>query len=552
MTYADSGVYNKYDGVRFYSRDYVQILASGEAGSEYSDSYLYSERIAFMTQQAGGGTLTLTGSTVETKDALMQIKSGAANTGYSNLVVDNTSVSFSGDSVRTEDGILVELVESDDAGNPGVTQYTIHDTGEEAVPTSNEISDSTVIFKNGTYEGDIWNSIYNYKQALDVSLEDADLTGTVSSSVAVHIDPATGETVENGTVLEAFTGSEEYDHADYLAADGGTTGDYLTIGSFSHTASDTVNNPVNLSLDEASTWKVTGDSYLNNLNVADLSDISADEAVTVYASDLTVNGQAYEDGTYTSGNVTIVAEENDTTVEDTGIVSSGQTYAGVPYTFYAADENGSANSGAAVVSTQNWTDGNVYFNLSAADGYEITDVQAAGGTISETPEDVAAEVSSYSYVLIPDGTGEVTVTITVKSLTEEEDPSETPEDPSETPEDPSETTEDPSGTPEDPFETTEDPSGTPEDPSGTTEDPSGTPEDPSGTTENSSGTTEDPSGTAGTGSQTEPGNTDNTATAPAEAKSVKTSDSSNVIPWIVILGAAGGSILVISRKKRTL
>lgn len=72
VTYADSGVWNKYSNVRFYSPDYVQILASGESSSIYDDSYMYSDRIAFMTQQAGGGTLTLKDSDVDTKDALMQ------------------------------------------------------------------------------------------------------------------------------------------------------------------------------------------------------------------------------------------------------------------------------------------------------------------------------------------------------------------------------------------------------------------------------------------------------------------------------------------------
>lgn len=180
----------------------------------------------------------------------MQIKSGKANKGYSHLVVDNTDVDFSGVSKRTDDGILVELVESDDAGNPGVTSYTINDVGEDAIPTGKEIDDSSATFKNGAYTGDIWNSIYNNKQALDVSLENAQLTGTVSSSVAVHIDPETGDVVENGTVLQAYTGSESGNHANYLADDGtGTTGDYMTIGSFSHTAHKTINNP--------STWMLT-------------------------------------------------------------------------------------------------------------------------------------------------------------------------------------------------------------------------------------------------------------------------------------------------------
>lgn len=45
VTYADSGVWNKYSNVRFYSPDYVQILASGESSSIYDDSYMYSDRI---------------------------------------------------------------------------------------------------------------------------------------------------------------------------------------------------------------------------------------------------------------------------------------------------------------------------------------------------------------------------------------------------------------------------------------------------------------------------------------------------------------------------
>lgn len=537
VTYADSGVHNKYTNVKFYSPDYVQIMASGEASSEYEGSYMYSDRIAFMTQQAGGGTLTLKDSEVDTTDALMQIKSGKANKGYSNLVVDNTDVDFSGDSVRTEDGILVELVESDDAGNPGVTEYTVNDTGDEAVPTSSEIDDSTAIFKNGSYTGDIWNSIYNNRQALDVSLENADLTGTVSSSVAVHVDPENGEVVENGTLLKAYTGSEEYDHANYLAADGGTTGDYLTIGSFSHTASETVNNPINLSLDEDSAWKVTGDCYLNNLNVADLADISADEAVTVYAAELTVDGQAYEDGTYTSGNVTLVVEESDTAVEDTGIVASGQTYANIPYTFYAVEEDGTKNSKAVTLTTQNWTDGNVYFNLFAADGYEITDTTVSGGTISEIPADADAEVASYGYVLVPDGTGEMTVTITVRSLGDGEDPSDKPEDPSDKPEDPSDTTEDPSDTTEDPSDTTGDPSDTTGDPSDTTQDPSDTAGGQTGTAG------QDQNGTNG-------GGNGNSATASTTAKSAKTSDSNQAAAWLIVFGAAVCASVVVARKRK--
>ena len=399
VTYADSGVWNKYSNVRFYSPDYVQILASGESSSIYDDSYMYSDRIAFMTQQAGGGTLTLKDSDVDTKDALMQIKSGKANKGYSHLVVDNTDVDFSGDSKRTDDGILVELVESDDAGNPGVTSYTINDVGEDAIPTGKEIDDSSATFKNGAYTGDIWNSIYNNKQALDVSLENAQLTGTVSSSVAVHIDPETGDVVENGTVLQAYTGSESGNHANYLADDGtGTTGDYMTIGSFSHTAHKTINNPVNLDVDKDSTWTVTGDSYLNTLDLAAEDCITAADPETVYTTALTVGDVAYEYGTYTINNVTIKVEASDIVIPDTGIAAEGQTFVNIPYVFYVENEDGTYNSAAAKVATLNTPSGTVLFSVDVQDGYEIVSTTPTNGQI-----DPSTDFAEYPYVLSSTG-----------------------------------------------------------------------------------------------------------------------------------------------------
>ena len=415
VTYADSGVWNKYSNVQFYSPDYVQILASGESSSEYDNSYMYSDRIAFMTQQAGGGTLTLKDSTVDTKDSLMQIKSGKANKGYSHLVVDGTKVNFADGedaSKRTEDGILVELVESDDAGNPGVTSYTINDDGENAVPTGKEINDSTAEFKNGTYTGDIWNSIYNNKQALDVSLENAKLEGTVSSSVAVHIDPDTGKTVENGTVLNAYTGSKEEDHADYLSEKGGTTGDYMTIGSFSHTAHKTINNPVNLTVDEKSEWTVTGDSYLNTLDLASEDCITAAEPETVYTTALTVDDKEYAYGTYTFDKVTVKVEASDIVIPDTGVVAEGQTFNNIPYSFYVVNEDGTYNSAAVDFISQNTPSGTVIFGVTAKEGYEIVSTKAEGGAI--TP---STDFAEYGYELTSTGDPRegMKVTITVKS-----------------------------------------------------------------------------------------------------------------------------------------
>ncbi len=410
VTYADSGVHNRYKNVEFYSPDYIQIMGSGRSGSEYIDSYLYAEHNAFMTQQSGGGTYELLRTKVDVTDALLQIKSGAANTGFSNIIVDDSQINFSGKSTRTKDGILVELVESDDAGNPGITTYTINDHPEEAEPTLSSVTDCNATFKNGAYTGNIYNCIYNYHQELNVALENAALTGTITASTAIHVD-LEGNLVPNGTVLNAFLGSKEYDHVNYNAEVGGQNGDCKLIGRFCHTAAPVLNNPINVTL-TASTWNITGDCYIKNLSVEALDQLSADCAVTVTVKALCVAGEAYADGTYTAGNITIVVDSTEIEIADNGICDAGQTYGNVAYTFYAKTAAGDLDSKAFTVKRQNYIDGNLYFSMLPADGYTITATESADSTIEKNT--AGGELAAYEYVLIPNnGATAMSVTATV-------------------------------------------------------------------------------------------------------------------------------------------
>lgn len=408
VTYADSGVHNRYKNVEFYSPDYIQVMGSGRTGSAYIDSYLKSGHTAFMTQQTGGGTFELANTRVDTVDALMQIKSGAANTGFSNIVLDNTKVNFSGASTRTKNGILVELVESDDAGNPGITTYTINDHAEEAKATSSEIADSSATMKNGDYRGDIFNCIYNYRQALNVLLEKASLTGTVSASTAIHVDLA-GNVVPNGTVLNAFMGSREYDHCNYAAEKGGHKGDCLIIGRFRHTPAPVLNNPINVTLKD-STWNLTGEGWINALTVDALDELRADQPVTLHVKALAVGGSACGDGSYSVGNVTVEVDSTAVEVEDNGIADAGQTYGNVKYTFLSKNEDGTLNSKAFTVKRQNYIDGKLYFKLLPVEGKQIKSLESTGGTVSENT--AGGELAAYEKVLAPaDGATEMTVTV---------------------------------------------------------------------------------------------------------------------------------------------
>ncbi|MCF0142107.1 MAG: hypothetical protein HUJ75_01890, partial [Parasporobacterium sp.] len=164
VAYADSGVWDQFDNVEFYSPDYVQIMASQNSSAFYKNSQLYSDRIMIMTQQNAGGLISIEDSKADVKDTFVQIKSGAANKGYTDVYVSNTEVN-----VSTENpwgGNLLELVESDDAGNPGVTEFAVNDTGDNATlyTSLGTIEDSNATFANGTYKGNIWNNIYNYTE----------------------------------------------------------------------------------------------------------------------------------------------------------------------------------------------------------------------------------------------------------------------------------------------------------------------------------------------------------------------------------------------------
>lgn len=411
VTYADSGVHNVYDHCEFYSPDYIQVFGSGRSGSFYNDCYLLAQHSAFMTQQAGGTILSLKDTTVDVTDSLLQIKSGKANTGYSNLEVDRSEIRFSGTSTRAEHGILCELVESDDAGNPGIMVCTISDHPEEARATGSTLSDSTATFKNGSYSGDIYNSIYQYRQLLDVKAEHAALCGIISSSVAYHVD-FMGNRVPDGTTLHAYEGSKEYDIADYRAAEGGSTGDYALIGRFAHTASEMLNNPVNLTLID-STWKVTGDCYLNALTADREDALTADQPVKIQAKSFAAAGKTYADGTYTIGNITLIVDSTEIEAEDDGIADAGQTYGNVAYTFISGREDGKPDSGAITVKRQNYIDGNLYFSLIPADGYEIVSAAAENGSISVNTS--TGELEAYTSILAPaEGAKEMKVIVVVK------------------------------------------------------------------------------------------------------------------------------------------
>ncbi|MEI3340242.1 MAG: fibronectin type III domain-containing protein [Eubacterium sp.] len=258
-------------------------------------------------------------------------------------------------------------MESDDAGNPGNTTYTIQDTGDSAEAGAAALKDTNATLKNGTYNGNIWNNIYNNTEALNVTLENATLTGTISSSYGYHVGDD-GERLENGTVLNACT-SGDYRKGDLK--------DYQKIGAQYNVANKQINNPVNVSLTDASTWNVkladgtNGEAdaiYINDLRVAEGCAVTSDVPVTIY-----YYGTLENKGTI-SDNITLVKSEGEIVdKEDDGIVATVAHSFGTVI-FKVVDENGKADASLATVNAKALNSvayGGAYvgFNVSVAEGY---------------------------------------------------------------------------------------------------------------------------------------------------------------------------------------
>ncbi len=408
VAYADSGVWDKFDNVDFYGGNEVQIMASSTSSAYYTNSRLTSGHIGVMTQQNAGGTISIVDSTLNVGETGIQIKSGAANNGYTNILLENTEVNFTSDEKWGK--TLVELVESDDAGNPGNTSFTVNDLGDEATTSTAtaSVADTNATLKDGTYTGNIWNNIYNKFQYLNVTIENATVTGTISSSYGYHLNDD-GTRMENGTVLEADT------TGNYLTS--GVT-DYHKIGAQYNVANTQINNPLNLKLINYSTWEIVladgtcGEAdacHINDLTVEKGSKIVSAEPVTIHVyGKLSIKGEVDD-------NVTIVEEEY-TAPDCTTNILTAVDMADPRHTatFEFVDENGDPAIGAASFGAYK-AFATSYFTLTF-NGYEMVSMDVTEGSATITPvteDNPDGYYGEYDYNIAMET--DCTVTVVVKA-----------------------------------------------------------------------------------------------------------------------------------------
>jgi hypothetical protein len=321
ISYCDTGFHNYYNDSQFYGTDYDLILSTGKASATVTgkDTYVYSDRIGVMWHKNAGGTVDITDGSWYAKQCLFMMKGYSATDTegcYPNLVVDKTDLKTG------PGGVLLQLMTSDDCGLnfealqvPAVesdwskvvcllgtkvqktksegfppTKSYIYMSGGKEVSISADKRDAwvkanpdakpvmvdynpektpTSVFKNLKVKGDIYNGVWEAYQAVDVTFDNASITGVISSSFANHVD-AKGQALAGGTVIKADS----------------TLDCHLGMGRLKNTAAPTVNNPVYLTLSHGSTWIASGTSYISKLVIDDASSIKATDG----AVSMTVNG----------------------------------------------------------------------------------------------------------------------------------------------------------------------------------------------------------------------------------------------------------------------
>lgn len=271
VTYADAGVNDWFYDVDFYAPDYIGIIASGTSNMHFDqDCYGWSARCGFLIHQnrgnaENGGGLYINGGKYEVEDQFVLVKGGSINGSYTttNVEVDGAEVNIFGDNAQS--GVFFQLMQNDDAGSPGATEYTINDpTYAEirAAEVQKEVDATTGTFSNMTINGDIYNTVSGVKQDLNVTLDNVVMNGAVSAAYQYHVDE-NGESVNDTTIYSISSFDDDWNT------------DYLYMGRIVNVPAPAVNNGLVLTLKNGTQWTVDGPSYLTSLTIDETSSILA-------------------------------------------------------------------------------------------------------------------------------------------------------------------------------------------------------------------------------------------------------------------------------------
>lgn len=245
------------------------------------------------------------------------------NTGYATFLVKSGSSNETldasiDDAVITNGGVLIQVMDNDDATNGGMMDtddeldtnggsenFKPYHTEEAGFDTSDAQAGETVqtfTFTNGEYNGNIYNASGSNGlegSELVVTLgEGAVLNGAAAQTSAIHVS-------YDGSVVVKENGGYAFDDADEAAAfaeeyqnTSFTINEYYSIGQVANLVNDNGGNKISIRLSEDAVWNVTETSLISSLSIEDDAQVVIPENVT-----LTVDGTEYSGCTLTSEDI---------------------------------------------------------------------------------------------------------------------------------------------------------------------------------------------------------------------------------------------------------
>lgn len=280
--------------------------SAGETTQEYTAkenkvTTIHSDTFGFMAHQNSNQIVIEKGTVVNSGYATFLVKSGSSN---------ETLEASVDDAVITNGGVLIQVMDNDDATNGGMMdaddEANTNGGSENFKPVHTEeagfdLSDAqagsaiqTFSFTNGEYSGNIYNASGSdglEGSELDLTVgKGAELNGAAAMTSAIHVTYEGSVCVkENGgyafdDMEEAAAFAREYQNTSF------TINEYYSIGQVANLVHDNGANLINISLTDDAVWNVTGTSLISSLSITDDAQVIIPEDVTLTVGETEYTG----------------------------------------------------------------------------------------------------------------------------------------------------------------------------------------------------------------------------------------------------------------------
>ena len=267
---------------------------------------IHSDTFGFMAHQNSNRITLEKGTVVDSGYATFLVKSGSSN---------ETLTATIDDAVITNSGVLIQVMDNDDATNGGMMDaddpentnggsqnfkpYHSEDAGFDTSDATAGNTAQTFTFTNGDYTGNIYNASGSdglEGSTLNVTFgEGANYSGAIASTSAIHV-------TYDGSVAVKEAGGYAFDDTDEAAAfaeqyqnTSFTIEEYWSIGQVANLVNDNGANAVNVTLTDNAVWTVTGTSLISSLTIEGDAQVVIPEGTV-----LSVNGVDYTGCTLTA------------------------------------------------------------------------------------------------------------------------------------------------------------------------------------------------------------------------------------------------------------